>query len=74
VGGLSVDGLTNPIAGWTPVSYGRGWERGDWRIWSETQTAGPTPTVHPADSPSTPEQLRTALAGFTRYPGPDPVF
>jgi hypothetical protein len=74
VGVLSVDGLTNPLAEWTTVAYDLVWERGDWRIWSETQTPGPTPKVHPADSPSTPEQLRTALAGFTRYPGPDPVF
>jgi hypothetical protein len=74
VGVLSVDGLTSPLAEWTTVVYDLVWERGDWRVWSETQTAGPTPKVHPADPPSTPEQLRTALAGFTRYPGPDPVF
>ena len=74
VGVLSVDGLTNPLSEWTTVIYELVWERADWRIWSETQTAGPTPTVHPADSPSAPEQLSTDLAGFTRYPGPDPVF
>ena len=74
VGVLSVDGLTNPLSEWTTVVYELVWERADWRIWSETQTAGPTPTVHPADSPSAPEQLSTDLAGFTRYPGPDPVF
>jgi hypothetical protein len=73
VGVLSVAGLTAPLAEWTTVVYELVWERGDWRIWSETQTPGPTPRGHPSESPSTPDQLRTALAGFTRYPGPDPL-
>jgi hypothetical protein len=72
VGILSIDGLTAPLAEWTTVAYELVWERGDWRIWSETQTAGPTPMGHPDDPPSTPDQLQTDLAGFTRYPGPDP--
>jgi hypothetical protein len=72
VGILSIDGLTAPLAEWTTVVYELVWERDDWRIWSENQTVGPTPLGHPDDPPSTPEQLQTALAGFTRYPGPDP--
>ncbi len=72
VGILSIEGLTAPIAEWTTVIYDLVWERADWRIWSETQTAGPTPVDHPDEPPSTPDQLRNALAGFTRYPGPDP--
>ena len=72
VGILSITGLTAPLAEWTTDAYELVWERGDWRIWSETQTPGPTPLGHPSETPSTPEQLRTALAGFTRYPGPDP--
>jgi hypothetical protein len=72
VGILSIGGLTAPIAEWATVVYELVWERDDWRIWSETQTAGPTPAGHPDEPPSTPEQLQTALAGFTRYPGPDP--
>jgi len=72
VGILSISGLTAPLAEWTTVAYELVWERDDWRIWSETQTAGPTPIGHPDDPPSTPEQLQTDLAGFTRYPGPDP--
>lgn len=73
VGVLSVAGLTAPLAEWTTVVYELVWERSDWRIWSETQSPGPTPLGHPSEPPSTPEQLRTALAGFTRYPGPDPL-
>ncbi len=72
VGILSISGLTAPLAEWTTDAYELVWERGDWRIWSETQTPGPTPLAHPSETPSTPEQLRTALAGFTRYPGSDP--
>jgi len=72
VGILSIGGLTAPLAEWTTVVYDLVWERDDWRIWSETQTAGPTPMGHPDEPPSTPDQLRTDLAGFTRYPGPDP--
>jgi hypothetical protein len=73
VGVLSVAGLTAPLAEWTTVVYELVWERGDWRIWSEAQSPGPTPRVHPVDPISTPEQLTTSLAGFTRYPGPDPL-
>ena len=72
VGVLSINGLTAPVAEWTTVAYELVWERGDWRIWSDTQTPGPTPMGHPSEPPSTPDQLSSALAGFTRYPGPDP--
>jgi hypothetical protein len=73
VGVLSIGGLTAPLAEWTTVAYELVWERGDWRIWSETQSPGPTPMGHPDERPSTPEQLRAALAGFARFPGPDPL-
>jgi hypothetical protein len=71
VGILSITGLTAPLAEWTTDAYELVWQTGDWRIFSETQTPGPTPLGHPSEQPSTPEQLRLALAGFTRYPGPD---
>lgn len=73
VGVLSVAGLTAPLAEWTTVAYELVWERGDWKVWSETQTSGPTPIGHPDAHPSTPDELATALAGFVRYPGPDPL-
>jgi len=72
VGILSIFGLTAPLAEWTTDAYELVWQDGDWRVWSETQTPGPTPLGHPSESPSTPEQLRLALAGFDRYPGSDP--
>jgi hypothetical protein len=73
VGVLSVTGLVAPLAEWTTVDDELVWERGDWKVWAETQTPGPTPAPHPDARPSTPGQLQAALAGFTRYPGPDPL-
>lgn len=73
VGVLSVGGLTSPLSEWTIVDYELVWERSDWRIWSETQTPGPTPMGHPDAHPSNPGQFDAALAGFTRYPGLDPL-
>ena len=73
VGVLSVIGLTAPIAEWTTVDDELVWERGDWKLWAETQNPGPTPAGHPDERPATPTQLQTLLAGFTRYPGPDPL-
>jgi hypothetical protein len=73
VGVLSVTGLVAPLAEWTTVDDELVWERGDWKVWAETQTPGPTPAAHPDARPSTPGQLQATLAGFTRYPGPDPL-
>ena len=73
IGILSIAGLTAPLAEYTTVIYELVWERGDWRIWSETQTPGPTPMGHPEETPSSPADWDAALEGFTRYPGPDPL-
>jgi hypothetical protein len=73
VGILSIDGLTAPLAEWTTVTYDLVWERADWRVWAQTQSSGPTPTLHPDEKPSSPDSLRTSLAGFVRYPGTDPL-
>ena len=73
VGILSVNGLMAPLAEWTTVDYELVWERGDWRLWSETQVPGPSPIEDPNQTPTTPNQWRTALSGFARFPGQDPV-
>ncbi len=73
VGILSVSGLMAPLAEWTTVDYELVWERGDWRLWSETQVPGPSPIADPNQTPTTPNQWRTALSGFARFPGQDPV-
>lgn len=69
LGVLSIGGLTAPIAEFTTVSYELVWEAGAWRIWSETQTPGPSPMPHPEATPSTPTEWRARLDGFVRYPG-----
>jgi len=69
LGTLSIEGLTAPIAEFATVSYELVWERGAWRIWSETQTPGPSPMPHPEATPSSPTEWRTRLEGFVRYPG-----
>ncbi len=61
VGVLSVAGLTSPLAEWTTVAYDLVWEQGDWKVWSETQMAGPTPMGHPDARFSTPGELLNGL-------------
>lgn len=73
LGTLSIEGLTAPIAEFATVSYELVWERGAWRIWSETQTPGPSPMPHPEATPSSPTEWRTRLEGFVRYPGREPL-
>lgn len=68
LGTLSIAGLSAPIGEFTTVAYELVWERGAWRIWSETQTPGPSPMAHPEATPSTPTQWRARLEGFVRYP------
>lgn len=73
LGVLSIAGLTAPLAEYTTVTYELVWERGAWRIWSETQVPGPSPMPHPEATPSTPAEFDAALEGFVRYPaGPEP--
>jgi len=73
LGVLAIEGLTAPIAEYTTVSYELVWEHGAWRIWSETQTPGPSPMGHPEATPSSPQEWRARLEGFDRYPGHEPL-
>jgi hypothetical protein len=73
LGVLSIEGLTAPLAEYTTVTYELLWHAGGWRIWSETQTPGPTPMGHPEATPSSPGEWRGALEGFARYPGTQPI-
>jgi hypothetical protein len=68
VGILTVGGLVAPLSEWGTVTYELVWERGAWRVWSETDAPGPTPMGHPEAHPSTPRELRAELRGFRRYP------
>jgi hypothetical protein len=73
LGVLSIGGLTAPLGEYTTVVYELLWEHDGWRIWSETQTPGPSPMPHPEATPSTPTQWQAALTGFRRYPGREPI-
>lgn len=67
VGVLSREGIAPPQAGWTTSTFDLIWERGDWRIWAETVTAGPAPLLDDSATPATSSQLATALRGFTDF-------
>jgi hypothetical protein len=65
---LSRDGMTNPGEQWATVTYDLVWEHDDWKIWSESVTAGPSPS--PTDAQlATPRELETSLAGFRLFAG-----
>ena len=67
VGVLSRDGIAPPQAGWSTSVVELVWERGDWRVWGESISPGPTPILDDSDAPSTSAQLDDALAGFTDF-------
>lgn len=67
VGVLSRSGAAQPQAGWNVSTFELVWERGDWRIWSETITPGPAPALNAGAAPASHEQLDRALNGFTPW-------
>ena len=64
---LSREGMTSPGEQWATVTYELVWEAGDWKIWSETSAAGPSPAAADA-RPASPSALEAALSGFVAYP------
>jgi len=67
VGVLSREGVAPPQAGWSTSVVDLVWEQGDWRVWGESITPGPTPILDDSGVPSTSEQLTDALTGFTDF-------
>jgi hypothetical protein len=65
---LSRDGMTNPGEQWATVTYDLVWEAHEWKIWSETVVAGPSPSPT-GDQLATPRELDTSLAGFRLFAG-----
>ena len=61
---LSKQGVVAPQSSWSTVAVELVWERGDWRIWSQTSTPGPTPTLDASDAPATAAGLDERLRGF----------
>ena len=56
--------MAPPQAGWAISVFELVWERGDWKVWSETITPGPAPIPDASAAPATSEQLAGALTGF----------
>lgn len=67
VGVLSRAGAAQPQAGWNVSTFELVWERGDWKVWSETVTPGPAPALNAGAAPATHDQLDRALNGFTPW-------
>lgn len=65
VGVLSRDGVAPPQAGWSIATVDLVWERGKWRVASETDVPGPAPVLDDSTAPATSAQLDAALDGFT---------
>jgi hypothetical protein len=66
---LSREGMTTPGEQWATVTYELVWQDGDWRVWSEDDAVGPSPSAT-ADPPASPSRLETTLVGFDPYPTP----
>lgn len=64
VGVLSRAGVARPQAGWAVSTFELIWERGDWRIWSETIAPGPAPILDASVAPVDAHSFVAALDGF----------
>jgi len=67
VGVLSRAGAAQPQAGWNISTFELVWERGDWKVWSETITSGPAPALDGGAAPASHDELDRALNGFVPW-------
>jgi hypothetical protein len=67
VGVLSRVGVASPQAAWAISVFDLVWERGEWKVQSETITPGPAPALNASVAPATSETLAAALDGFTPW-------
>lgn len=61
---LSRPGVVVPQSSWVTETVELVWERGDWRLWSDESTPGPTPVLDGSDVPTSAAELDTELTGF----------
>ena len=61
---LSRPGVVVPQSSWVTETVELVWERGDWRLWSDEPTPGPTPVLDGSDVPASAAELDTELTGF----------
>ena len=61
---LSRQGVVVPQSSWITETVELVWEAGDWRLWSDESTPGPTPVLDGSDVPASAAELETELTGF----------
>ena len=61
---LSRPGVVVPQSSWVTETVELVWERGDWRLWSDESSPGPTPVLDGSDVPASAAELDTELTGF----------
>ena len=61
---LSRPGVVVPQSSWVTETVELVWERGDWRLWSDETSPGPTPVLEGSDVPASAAELDTELTGF----------
>ena len=61
---LSRPGVVVPQSSWVTETVELVWEDGDWRLWSDESTPGPTPVLDGSDLPASAAELDVDLTGF----------
>lgn len=61
---LSRQGVVVPQTSWVTETVELVWEGGDWRLWSDMSTPGPTPVPDGSDLPASAAELDAELTGF----------
>jgi hypothetical protein len=61
---LSRQRVVVPQSSWVTETVELVWEGGDWRLWSDESTPGPTPVLDGSDVPASAAELDTELTGF----------
>lgn len=66
---LARQGVAVPQSSWATETVELVWENGDWRLWSDTTTAGPSPVLDGSALPVSAAQLDRELDGFELLAG-----
>jgi hypothetical protein len=61
---LSRQRVVVPQSSWVTEAVELVWEGGDWRLWSDESTPGPTPVLDGSDVPASAAELDSELTGF----------
>ena len=64
---LSRPGVVVPQSSWVTDTVELVWEAGDWRLWSDESSPGPTPVLDGSDLPASAAELDAELTGFEPF-------